>query len=229
MSVKRIIVVIIAAVGLAAFIGFGINDAVKRNDKLQFQQIQLKSKSMEIQQLNSKFDKLNDDLKKAQDDKNTSQEEIDKLKQQQNDLEKQKEDLESQLQAKLDEKNRIATASAKVANAATGTTTVSAATYSGGSIEAIIKNAAVKYGLDPDWFYGLAKCESTWNPNAINYNYTDPGTGTHPAGLFQHVMGYWPARAAQYGYAGASVFDPEANANVTAAMWKTGSHLWECQ
>ena len=72
----------------------------------------------------------------------------------------------------------------------------------------------------------IARCESTLNPNAINTGYYDNG---HPSGLFQHISGYWPARAAQYGYPGASVFDPVANANVTAAMFRDGhSNLWEC-
>lgn len=50
-----------------------------------------------------------------------------------------------------------------------------------------------------------------------------------PSGLYQHLSGYWPARAEKYGYAGASVFDPVANANVTMAMWADGAkNLWEC-
>lgn len=67
------------------------------------------------------------------------------------------------------------------------------------------------------------------NPNAINRSYAEI-PGHHPSGLFQHLSNYWPARAAKYGYAGASIFDATANANVTAAMWKEGhSRLWECQ
>ena len=43
-----------------------------------------------------------------------------------------------------------------------------------------------------------------------------------PADCFSISGGYWPARAAKYGYAGASVFDATANANVTAAMFRDG-------
>lgn len=72
-------------------------------------------------------------------------------------------------------------------------------------------------------------CESTMNPNAVNTGYAEI-PGHYPAGLFQHLSNYWPARAVKYGYAGASVFDPTANANVTAAMWAEGqSYLWECK
>lgn len=128
MSVKRIIVVIVSVLALAGFVTLGISDAVKRNDQLQFQKIQLKSKSVEIQQLNTKYDKLNDDLKKAQDDKSTSQEELDKLKQEQNTLLQEKAKLEQQLSAKIEEKNKLAAASSKVTNAATGTKSAYAST-----------------------------------------------------------------------------------------------------
>lgn len=67
------------------------------------------------------------------------------------------------------------------------------------------------------------------NPNAINRSYSENGRD-YPAGLFQHLQNYWDARAAKYGYAGASVFDATANANVTAQMFKDGaSNLWECK
>lgn len=96
-----------------------------------------------------------------------------------------------------------------------------------GSVEEIVRQAARKYGLNEDHFVGIARCESTLNPNAVNYGYNENG---NPSGLFQHLSGYWPARATQYGYAGASVFDATANANVTAAMWAEGlSYLWECR
>lgn len=94
------------------------------------------------------------------------------------------------------------------------------------SVEQIVRQAARTYGLDEENFVSIAMCESTMRPDAVNYDYYENG---HPSGLFQHISGYWPARAAKYGYAGASVFDPVANANVTAAMWSEGfSYLWEC-
>lgn len=97
----------------------------------------------------------------------------------------------------------------------------------GGDVQAIIIAAANKYGIDPQRALRIAKCESGFNPNAVNYGYAENG---NPSGLFQHLSGYWPARAAKYGYAGASVFDPVANANVTMGMWRDGgSGAWECR
>ncbi len=98
---------------------------------------------------------------------------------------------------------------------------------SGGNIEQIIRVAARKYGINEEHALRIARCESGLNPNAVNRNYYENG---NPSGLYQHLSGYFPARAAKYGYAGASVFDPVANANVTMAMWRDGqANLWECR
>jgi hypothetical protein len=68
-------------------------------------------------------------------------------------------------------------------------------------------------------------CESTMNSQAVNYNYYENG---HPSGTFQHISGYYPARALKYGYS-TNVFDAYSNANVTAGMIADGlSYLWEC-
>lgn len=233
MSVKRIIIVGISTLALIAFIVVGIADAVKTKDKLDLQQVELKSRSTEIKRLDKDYDLLNQELDKAKKDKKTNEAEVKKLEEERQRLEEEKERLQQEVSVLKERK--LAKASTKVLNTATGTQVAHAAeapqsrgagSYSHSEIKAIIFAAANKHGLDPNWFYNLAKCESTWNPNAVNYNYYDNG---HPSGLFQHISGYWPARAAQYGYAGASVFDPVANANVTAAMWRSGSHLWECQ
>ena len=95
------------------------------------------------------------------------------------------------------------------------------------STEQIVREAARTHGIDEAYFVSIAMCESTMNATAVNYNYYENG---NPSGLFQHISGYWPARAAKYGYAGASVFDATANANVTAQMFRDGaSNLWECK
>jgi hypothetical protein len=98
---------------------------------------------------------------------------------------------------------------------------------SGNSIEEIVRQAARSHGIDENYFVKIAKCESTLNPSSVNKSYYENG---HPSGLFQHISGYWPKRAAMYGYPGASVFDATANANVTAAMFADDlQYLWECK
>ena len=76
-----------------------------------------------------------------------------------------------------------------------------------------------------DLALGVIRCESWGDPNAISHKEwigTPPpgydGTAaTRASGLFQHVPAYFAARAAAAGWAGADIFDPEAN--VAVAAW----------
>lgn len=96
-----------------------------------------------------------------------------------------------------------------------------------GDVETIVRQAARKYGVDENYLVKIARCESGLNPNSVNRNYYENG---NPSGLFQHISGYWPARAAKYGWSGASVFHAQAQAEVTAQMFRDGlQHLWECK
>jgi hypothetical protein len=121
MSVKRIAIVAVAVIVLLGFIGYGVHDAVKTKDKLDFQEVQLKSKTTEIKDLNVKYERLNLELDKAAEDKNTNQEQLDKLNKEKEALEKQKSDLEAQLQAKIEQKNKIALAASKANSIGTAT------------------------------------------------------------------------------------------------------------
>lgn len=70
----------------------------------------------------------------------------------------------------------------------------------------------------------VAGCESGHNPRAFNGS-------SGASGLFQQLARFWPGRAAAYGMAGRSPFDPWANAVVSAGMVRdTGgwSH-WVCR
>ncbi len=75
---------------------------------------------------------------------------------------------------------------------------------------------------DVPWALRTVGCETgwTWDPNATN-----PSSGA--AGLFQHLPKYWASRSAAAGYAGASIYDP--NANVAVAAWlyyREGPRHW---
>lgn len=100
-------------------------------------------------------------------------------------------------------------------------------------MEQIIIDAANAHGVSAADMLRIGRCESHYNAQSVNYGYTAYVNGVsfgHPMGLFQHVEGFWPARAAKYGYPGASVLDPFANANVTAAMVAVeGWGAWECR
>ncbi|MGB4762861.1 MAG: ubiquitin-like domain-containing protein [Candidatus Saccharimonas sp.] len=80
--------------------------------------------------------------------------------------------------------------------------------------------AAAKGIADIQRILMIAKCESKFNPLADSGYYK---------GIFQHDPKYWPARAAKYGFAGASYFDVDAQIGVSLSMMATGgwSH-WGC-
>ncbi len=59
----------------------------------------------------------------------------------------------------------------------------------------------------------IADCESNLDPDAWN----PAGFG----GLFQHISTAWDSRAAAVGFAGASIFDAEANTAAAAALFAT--------
>lgn len=62
---------------------------------------------------------------------------------------------------------------------------------------------------DVDHALAIIRCESVGDPDA--YNPAGPVSG-----LFQHRDRYWPSRSATAGWAGADIFDPEANTAVAA-------------
>lgn len=89
-------------------------------------------------------------------------------------------------------------------------------------IEAIIRAAAAKWGADPTQLLRVAWCESRYNPSAYN--------ASGASGLFQFMPRTWAANSVRAGYAGASVWDPVASANVAAYMFSIGqAGQWTCK
>lgn len=79
----------------------------------------------------------------------------------------------------------------------------------------LIRCQAERKGLDPAKAVRVAKCESGLNPRAVS------SSGTY-LGLFQQHRGYWPGRAATYGFAGWRALNGRANAFVSLAMAASG-------
>ena len=89
-------------------------------------------------------------------------------------------------------------------------------------IEAIIRDAAAAQGADAEQLLRVAYCESRFNPGAYN--------ASGASGLFQFLPSTWAANSVRAGYAGASVFDPVAAANVAAWMFARGQAAqWVCR
>jgi hypothetical protein len=90
-------------------------------------------------------------------------------------------------------------------------------------IESTIRAAAAAWGADASQLLRVAWCESRYNPAVINAR-------SGASGLFQFMPATWAANSVRAGYAGASVFDPVASANVAAYMFARGqAGQWSCK
>jgi hypothetical protein len=115
--------------------------------------------------------------------------------------------------------SRASTPAAAAAPAPAAPVPAAAAT-GGGSIQDIIVSAFTPYGTGAvQWGLRVARCESGYNPRAVN-----------PAGpyygLFQFLVSTFNATP----YGGQNILDPAANAG--AAAWKYahgGSGAWGCK
>ncbi len=98
------------------------------------------------------------------------------------------------------------------------TTTTTTSDYSGVLSESDARALFGRYfsGDDVEVALRIAICESSLNTNAYN----PAGYG----GLFQHSIAYWDSRAAAAGWAGASIYDGEANTAV--AFWLYSQSGW---
>ena len=76
---------------------------------------------------------------------------------------------------------------------------------------------------DVEWALRIVACESGGYPNAKNPT-------SSASGLFQHLARYWDGRSKTAGWAGASIWDPEANIAVAAwLLGENGKASWECK
>ena len=78
-------------------------------------------------------------------------------------------------------------------------------------VKRLIRCAAVHFGINPDKALYIAHRESRYRPSA--YNSAGPA-----GGIYQHLLRYWPSRAADYGFRNWSVFNARANIFVTMRM-----------
>jgi hypothetical protein len=78
-------------------------------------------------------------------------------------------------------------------------------------VKQLIRCAASHYGVDQDEALYVAWRESRYQP----YAYNEEGEA---AGVYQHLLKYWPERTVEFGAADWSVFDARANILVTMQM-----------
>ena len=77
-----------------------------------------------------------------------------------------------------------------------------------------------------DWGLRIIQCESKGDPTVKN-------PSSSASGLFQHLSRLWSGRSADAGWAGADIFDPDANAAVAAWLLLDaedgGTFHWSCK
>jgi Transglycosylase SLT domain len=80
-------------------------------------------------------------------------------------------------------------------------------------VKKLIRCAATAHGVSPDKALYIAWRESRYRPSAYN-------AAGGAAGIYQHLLKYWPDRAADYGFRDLSAFNARANIMVTMRMVK---------
>lgn len=91
----------------------------------------------------------------------------------------------------------------------------------------MVRAAARKYGISEDYFVGVALCESTMNPSAVNYNYY--AGGGNPTGLFQYLPETFNRLSSRSGITG-NILDPKVQSELTAWAFANGyANEWACK
>lgn len=168
--------IILSTILLIGFTGLGLNNIVDTENKFQFREVELKSKTAKLKELNLEYNQLNDKLDKAN---NLSDEQLKELQDEKARLEEKKRQAEAELQAKAEAKRledeAIAKAAAETLNAATLTETASASSgyvNRGGTKEQWMAAAGIPQS---DWQYVdyIVSKESGWDPCAYNPGLSD--------------------------------------------------------
>ena len=108
---------IIASVVIVGFATLAVHGAIGHKNKLQLKDVQLKSTSSDLKDLQLQYEVLDKNLNTQFQKQNVDEAEVKKLQEEKQRLEKEKQDLQTQLQAKLDAKNKAQSAEKAIANA----------------------------------------------------------------------------------------------------------------
>lgn len=152
---RKQVITVILAIALIGFIVLGVTNIRNSNQKLQFNEIELKSRETQLIELNRKYDQV---LQQHTDTKQQKEEQQKKIKE----LEKQKRQLERDLQAKREKQRLDKEKLARAAKKATGTQTASAAS---GTCADWMAAAGI---ADTEATRKLILKESGCNPRAVN-------------------------------------------------------------
>lgn len=185
MRLAKITLATLAIVIISGFAILAIGSGAATKE-INFNAPKLQSKQEKLENLNVEYEKLNKQMLKL---RSSDKEQIKKLDTEKQHLEQQRQELQKQLEAKAEQKRKIAEAAVKAENTLTATQTVSAApAYTGGGNKEVWMAAA---GIPrSEWVYvdSIVKRESGWNPCAYNPGKSDCNANpTSACGLAQSL------------------------------------------
>lgn len=162
---------------LISFSGFAVMSMNQKDETIELQEINLEDKNIKIDELQSNYDNVVEELNSLKDELDTTKSKYSEKKEKIKQLEEEKANLESQLQAKLEQKE-------KLAKAAQITSTASATSAPVGSCRDWMVQAGIS---DMDNAYILIMRESSCNPSAVNASSGACGIGQQlPCGKWKH-------------------------------------------
>jgi len=137
---------------MVGYAAYGTNYIVSTNNKLQLQEIKLRSYSSELKELELKYDKVNTSLDAELHKNKQNDNKLKKIQAEKQHLEKQKKELEKKLQAKIKSRALAKAEAERAASVAISAMTASAtaSASSGASPEAWMEAAGIPKS---DWVY----------------------------------------------------------------------------
>lgn len=116
---------------IVGFATLAVTGVINHNDKIQLKNIELKSTSSQLKEMQLQYEVLDKNLESQLKKQNVNEQEVKKLQDEKNKLEKDKQILQSQLQAKLDAKNKTNAINKTIANTAAPKASAAAPTSCG--------------------------------------------------------------------------------------------------
>lgn len=184
---KRNVIRLVGVVILVGFVGFAAQSIYSLSGEVKLKETKLNDLNIELNTVNDQLESLKSDLDKSKESDNAKQQKIEQLEAEKATLESEKADLQSQLQAKLEQKQRLAkastlsnTASAQSGSSSSSSSGSSSSSSSGGR-EVVSRENCYKWigqagvpAHEQDAAYQLIMRESSCNPYARN-----PTTGAY--------------------------------------------------
>ena len=168
---KRNIIRLVGVVILVGFVGFAAQSIYSLSGEVKLKETKLNDLNVELNTVNDQLESLKSDLDKSKESDSAKQQKIEQLEAEKATLESEKADLQSQLQAKLEQKQRLAKAST-LSNTASAQPSSSS---SSGGREVVSKENCYKWigqagvpAHEQDAAYQLIMRESSCNPYARN-------------------------------------------------------------